>query len=43
MIEVTPEGLVLREVALDSSVEMVQSLTEAALIVPAARASNHAI
>ncbi len=36
VIEVTPEGLVLREVAPDSSVEAVQSLTEAALIVPAA-------
>jgi 3-oxoacid CoA-transferase subunit B len=36
VIEVTPEGLVLREVTPDSSVEAVQSLTEAALIVPAA-------
>jgi len=36
VIEVTPEGLVLREVAPDSSVQVVQSLTEAALIVPAA-------
>ncbi len=35
VIEVTPEGLVLREVAVDSSVHVVQSLTEAALIVPA--------
>ena len=36
VIEVTPEGLVLCEVAPDSSVEAVQSFTEAALIVPAA-------
>jgi 3-oxoacid CoA-transferase subunit B len=36
VIEVTQGGLVLREVAPDSSVEMVQSLIEAALIVPAA-------
>jgi len=35
VLEVTPEGLVLREVAADSSVETVQLLTEAALIVPA--------
>jgi len=35
VIEVTPEGLVLQEVAPDSSVQVVQSLTEAALIVPA--------
>jgi len=35
VIEVTPQGLVLREVAPDSSVQVVQSLTEAALIVPA--------
>jgi 3-oxoacid CoA-transferase subunit B len=36
VIEVTPDGLVLREVASDSSIEVVQSLTEATLIVPAA-------
>jgi 3-oxoacid CoA-transferase subunit B len=36
VIEVTIDGLVLREVASDSSIEVVQSLTEATLIVPAA-------
>src|SRR5271170_5667908 len=36
VIEITPKGLVLREVAQDSSVEAVQSLTEATLIVPSA-------
>jgi 3-oxoacid CoA-transferase subunit B len=36
VIEVTRKGLVLRELAPDSSVEVVQSLTEAALIVPSA-------
>jgi 3-oxoacid CoA-transferase subunit B len=36
VIEVTPEGLLLREIAADSSVEFVQSLTEAKLIVPPA-------
>jgi 3-oxoacid CoA-transferase subunit B len=36
VIEVTLDGLVLREVASDSSIEVVQSLTEATLIVPAA-------
>jgi 3-oxoacid CoA-transferase subunit B len=34
VIAVTPQGLLLREVAADSSVEVVQSLTEAALIIP---------
>ena len=34
VIEVTPEGLVLREVAPDTTVEQVQALTEPALIVP---------
>jgi 3-oxoacid CoA-transferase subunit B len=34
VIEVTPEGLVLREVAADVSVQVVQSLTEATLLVP---------
>src|SRR5271154_1071596 len=34
VIEVTAEGLVLREVAPDSSAEQVQSLTEARLIIP---------
>ena len=33
VIEVTPEGLVLREIAPDTTVEQVQALTEAALIV----------
>jgi 3-oxoacid CoA-transferase subunit B len=35
VIEVTPEGLVLREIAPDTTVEQVQALTEPALIVPA--------
>jgi 3-oxoacid CoA-transferase subunit B len=34
VIEVTPEGLVLREIAPDTTVEQVQALTEPALIVP---------
>jgi 3-oxoacid CoA-transferase subunit B len=34
VIEVTPEGLVLREIAPDTTVELVQALTEPALIVP---------
>jgi 3-oxoacid CoA-transferase subunit B len=34
VIEVTPEGLVLREIAADTTVEQVQALTEPALIVP---------
>src|ERR1700739_3511942 len=33
-IDVTPEGLVLREIAPETSVEEVQSLTEPALLVP---------
>jgi 3-oxoacid CoA-transferase subunit B len=33
VIEVTPEGLVLREIARDTTVEQVQALTEPALIV----------
>jgi len=36
VIEITPKGLVLREVAPDSSVAVVQSLTDAELIVPSA-------
>jgi 3-oxoacid CoA-transferase subunit B len=36
VMEVTPEGLLLREIAADSSVELVQSLTQAKLIVPPA-------
>jgi 3-oxoacid CoA-transferase subunit B len=35
-IDVTPEGLVLRELAPDATVEQVQSLTEAKLWIPAA-------
>jgi 3-oxoacid CoA-transferase subunit B len=35
-IDVTPEGLVLREIAPETSVEEVQSLTEPRLIVPPA-------
>jgi 3-oxoacid CoA-transferase subunit B len=35
VIEVTPDGLVLREIAPDTSVEQVQALTEPRLIVPA--------
>ena len=35
LIEVTPGGLVLREVAPDTTVEQVQALTEPKLIVPA--------
>jgi 3-oxoacid CoA-transferase subunit B len=34
VIEITAQGLVLREVATDTTVDMVQSLTEAILIVP---------
>ena len=34
VIEVTPEGLVLREIAPDTTVEQVQALTEPALLVP---------
>jgi 3-oxoacid CoA-transferase subunit B len=34
VIEVTPEGLVLREIAPDTTVAQVQALTEPALIVP---------
>jgi 3-oxoacid CoA-transferase subunit B len=34
VIEVTPEGLVLLEIAPDTTVEQVQALTEPALIVP---------
>jgi 3-oxoacid CoA-transferase subunit B len=34
VIEVTPEGLVLREIALDTTVARVQALTEPVLIVP---------
>jgi 3-oxoacid CoA-transferase subunit B len=34
VIEVTPEGLVLREIAPDTTVERVQALTEPRLIVP---------
>jgi 3-oxoacid CoA-transferase subunit B len=35
VIEVTPEGLVLREIAPDTSIENVRAATEAELIVPA--------
>jgi 3-oxoacid CoA-transferase subunit B len=35
-IDVTPEGLVLRELATDATLEQVQSLTEPLLLVPAA-------
>src|SRR5450432_3760122 len=34
LIDVTPEGLVLRELAADATLEQVQSLTEPRLIVP---------
>ena len=34
VIEVTPEGLVLREIAPDTTVEQVQALTEPTLLVP---------
>jgi 3-oxoacid CoA-transferase subunit B len=33
-IDVTPEGLVLRELAADATLEQVQALTEPKLIVP---------
>jgi 3-oxoacid CoA-transferase subunit B len=33
-IDVTPEGLVLREMAPDTTLEQVQSLTEPRLIIP---------
>jgi 3-oxoacid CoA-transferase subunit B len=35
-IDVTPEGLILRELAPDTTVEQVQSLTEAKLWIPVA-------
>jgi len=35
VIEVTPEGLLLREIAADTTVEQVQALTEPRLILPA--------
>jgi len=35
VIEVTPEGLLLREIAGDTTVEQVQALTEPRLILPA--------
>ena len=35
LIDVTPEGLVLREIASDTTVDRVQSLTEPKLILPA--------
>jgi len=35
VIEVTPEGLVLRELAPDATLEQVQALTEPKLILPA--------
>jgi len=34
-IDVTPEGLLLREIAPDTTVEQVQSLTEPKLLLPA--------
>jgi len=34
VIEVTPEGLLLREIAADTTVQQVQALTEPTLIVP---------
>jgi len=34
LIDVTPEGLLLRELAPDSNVEEVQSLTEPRLLLP---------
>jgi 3-oxoacid CoA-transferase subunit B len=34
LIDVTPEGLVLREIAHDASIELVQSLTEPKLLLP---------
>jgi 3-oxoacid CoA-transferase subunit B len=34
VIDVTPAGLVLREIAADATVEMVQGLTEPTLLVP---------
>jgi 3-oxoacid CoA-transferase subunit B len=36
VIDVTPEGLVLREVAADATLEMVQALTEPKLLIPPA-------
>jgi acyl CoA:acetate/3-ketoacid CoA transferase beta subunit len=33
-IDVTPEGLVLQELAADATLEQVQSLTEPKLIIP---------
>jgi 3-oxoacid CoA-transferase subunit B len=36
VIDVTPQGLVLREIAPDATVEMVQALTEPKLLVPTA-------
>jgi len=35
VIEVTPEGLLLRELAADTTVEQVRALTEPRLILPA--------
>jgi len=35
VIEITPQGLVLREIAPDATLEQVQALTEPKLIVPA--------
>ena len=35
LIDVTPEGLILRELALDATLEQVQSLTEPKLLLPA--------
>jgi 3-oxoacid CoA-transferase subunit B len=35
VLEITPEGLVLRELAADTTVEAVQALTEPKLIIPA--------
>jgi len=34
VMEITPEGLVLREIAPDTTVEQVQALTEPKLILP---------
>jgi acyl CoA:acetate/3-ketoacid CoA transferase beta subunit len=34
LIDVTPEGLLLREIAADTTLEQVQSLTEATLLLP---------
>lgn len=42
-IDVTPEGLLLREIAPDTTIEQVQSLTEPKLIIPAGGSARMAV